>query len=282
MAESREFVEHMEHAGHEGHGKGFLHKYVGITIALLGVLLAFCSALVGAERTELISTMVEQTGTSLRYQTATTKYRMLQAQLQQLHALLPDPAEMKASEEELVKLEGQVTTPELARLLAAVKLESKRVLSTVTPTKKDMRRFATQIRGYKKEKDLVRAWYTSYDAAISAHFHGAERFEWAQLCAEVAIVLASVALLFSASPAWLLAMLLGLGGLGLVIHTRIHVKEQVEVAEHAIHEAKHHYDEHTHAKNEGDEDEQLLREVEGGEGAPAPATAPEKEKAHGH
>ena len=49
--EVNEFVEHMEHAAHashEGHGGSKnLGKYIGITMALLGVMLALCAALVG-------------------------------------------------------------------------------------------------------------------------------------------------------------------------------------------------------------------------------------------
>ena len=57
---THEIVEHIEHAAHGGHGAGGgASRYIGITMALLGVMVAFCSAMVGAQRTELIKAMVE-------------------------------------------------------------------------------------------------------------------------------------------------------------------------------------------------------------------------------
>ncbi|MEO8800799.1 MAG: hypothetical protein ABI551_23110, partial [Polyangiaceae bacterium] len=64
MSGATELLEQMEHAGHaghsgHGHGGGGGHdaggpgKAIGITMALLGVMLAFCAAMVGSERTEL-------------------------------------------------------------------------------------------------------------------------------------------------------------------------------------------------------------------------------------
>jgi len=79
---SHEITEHIEHAAHDPH-QGSLTRWIGITIAIVGVLMAVCSAQVGEARTELIATMVNETGAALEYQTVSTKYRMLQAQLQQ-------------------------------------------------------------------------------------------------------------------------------------------------------------------------------------------------------
>ena len=53
---------------------------------MLGVLMALCSAQVGAARTELIATMVEENAAKTRYLSVANKYRSLSAQLQQLHA----------------------------------------------------------------------------------------------------------------------------------------------------------------------------------------------------
>jgi hypothetical protein len=55
-----EISEHIEHAGHAGHGPGQgagLTRVIGMTVAVLGVLMALCSAQVGEARTELIATM---------------------------------------------------------------------------------------------------------------------------------------------------------------------------------------------------------------------------------
>ena len=95
LSEMNELAEKMEHASHAEHGHGNGHgrfgMYVGLTIATLGVMLAFCSAMVSGQRTELIAAMVEQASTSAKYQALSTKYRVLIAQLEQLHALSPRP-----------------------------------------------------------------------------------------------------------------------------------------------------------------------------------------------
>src|SRR5258708_6649109 len=114
-----EFVEHMEHAGHAGHeehGHGKLGTYVGLTMAFLGVLLALSSALVGGQRTELIATMVEQTNTATKYQALSTKYRVLLAQLRQLHSLQPDTAVYKKWDDESKKLAGSVGAADVAKV----------------------------------------------------------------------------------------------------------------------------------------------------------------------
>ncbi len=58
---SHEITEKIEHAAHEA---GNLTRYIGLTIAVVGVLMALCSAEVGAARTELIATMVNENGPS--------------------------------------------------------------------------------------------------------------------------------------------------------------------------------------------------------------------------
>ena len=81
MSEVTELMENMEHAGHggghgdHGGGKKSIAKYVGITMAVLGVLLALCSAMVGGTRTELIATMVQRTNVAMKYQAVSTKFR---------------------------------------------------------------------------------------------------------------------------------------------------------------------------------------------------------------
>ena len=51
------------------HGPG---KLIGLTMALIGVLIAFCAALVGAERNELTRTMIEQTQAHSDYSSPST------------------------------------------------------------------------------------------------------------------------------------------------------------------------------------------------------------------
>ena len=67
-AESLERAEHTGHAGHGGHDGSPLPMRVGITMAILGVLLAFAAARVGYERAELVQYLVEQQHAHAKYQ----------------------------------------------------------------------------------------------------------------------------------------------------------------------------------------------------------------------
>ncbi|MGH7328856.1 MAG: hypothetical protein ACREJX_10960, partial [Polyangiaceae bacterium] len=60
MSGAHEIAEHIEHAAHGGHGDKGVGRMAGITMAILGVMLALCSAMVGGQRTDVIATMVEQ------------------------------------------------------------------------------------------------------------------------------------------------------------------------------------------------------------------------------
>src|SRR5690349_13942696 len=95
---AKKTLEHAEHISHAGHGHGDGHDahaaeklgtYIGITMAILGVLLAFCAAKVGAERTELIEVLVEQQHAHAKYQAQDIKHRLAVNNLRQLHAQIP-------------------------------------------------------------------------------------------------------------------------------------------------------------------------------------------------
>src|SRR6267154_1286091 len=84
--EHSEHISHAGHGGHDDHGGSKLGTYVGITMAILGVLLAFCAAKVGGERTELVQTLVEQSKAHAQYHAQDVKHRVAVIALQQLHA----------------------------------------------------------------------------------------------------------------------------------------------------------------------------------------------------
>ena len=102
MSEATEMLEHMEHAGHGGghgdHGKGGPGRLIGITMAVLGVMLAVCSAMVGGQRTDLIATMVQQSNRLGVYQSETTKFRVIEADVEMLKSISPKPDEIKKVE----------------------------------------------------------------------------------------------------------------------------------------------------------------------------------------
>src|SRR5436190_8705690 len=89
-------MEHAEHTAHAGHGHGDDHahgggagasnKIFGITMALIGVLIAFCSAMVGSERNELTRTMIEQTQAHADFTSASTKLRLIMIEVEKQHA----------------------------------------------------------------------------------------------------------------------------------------------------------------------------------------------------
>src|SRR6266567_8627396 len=80
-------LEHAEHASHKGgHDSGSHNKLFGVTMALIGVLIAFCSAMVGSERNELTRAMIEQTQAHSDYTGASTKYRLVMIELEKQRA----------------------------------------------------------------------------------------------------------------------------------------------------------------------------------------------------
>src|ERR1700679_2062318 len=85
MSKATESLEHAEHAAHGAHG-ATLGKVIGLTMAMLGVLLAFCAAEVGAHRTELTKALVEQTQVAAESQANQMKYRLVMMELEKVRA----------------------------------------------------------------------------------------------------------------------------------------------------------------------------------------------------
>src|SRR5262249_43042829 len=65
-------------------------KAIGLTMGLIGVLIALCAALVGGERNEMSRAMIEQTQATADATSASTKFRMVMISIEQLRA---QPAE---------------------------------------------------------------------------------------------------------------------------------------------------------------------------------------------
>jgi hypothetical protein len=231
MSKTTEVLEHMEHVGHAGHGdhgdghghegdadkpkKPSLSKFVGITMAVLGVLLAICSALVGEARTELIAKMVEKTNVTTRYQAVSTKFRLLQANLQQMNALLPaDPVKFKQLEGQLADAQARVTG-DAQPLAAMVRASHDQTIMAVVPTTADLKRFVEIARAYKAESKAAYTWKESFNDLIEGYEHAGHHYEWGMLAAEIGIIIASIALLLGSRLAWLGSV--GLGALCVVI-----------------------------------------------------------------
>lgn len=260
------------HGGHDPHG-GHLGRNVGLTMAIMGVLLAFSSALVGGERTKLVSAMIEHTSTSGRYQAVSTKYRVLQSQLQQLHATMPhddliakNDVELKQAEADVAKLEADAKVPPNASLaLRALRVQTKLVLDTVAPTRSDLLRLAKLVRQYLKERETAHEWAESYEDSIKIHETAAERYELASLFAEIGIVMASIALLLHSRKAWLGSIFIGLASVTILSLTGTDCHVRLQGAEKKIVEAHESYERSISGSHEEADDERLLRTVTGQE-----------------
>src|SRR5215468_8352495 len=136
-------LEHAEHAAHSGHHVG-QNKLFGVTMALIGVLIAFCSAMVGSERNELTRTMIQQTQAHSDYTAASTKLRLVMMEIEKLR---PENDKAKASS------------------------------GSPSPGP----RFIELADDYKKERNLAKNWADKYHPLIEKHFDAAEGYERTQL-----------------------------------------------------------------------------------------------------
>ena len=228
MSEATENLEHAVHVAHAGHDDGAqnsIHRYTGITIAVLGMFLAFCAAQVGGSRTNLIRAMVLKEDANMKSQAQSIKYRGAVSQLEALRAIVTIPA-------------GPV------------------------PRKEDMLRFVKIVREYRDERDAAQEWIGSYDEAIEGYSVSAERYEISQLSAEIGIIFASVALLLSNRRLWHVSVFLGvvcIGGIGWTYPTT----HSLGKAQEEITRSQKKYDDLRKKLEKRGDDEKLFKDVEG-------------------
>jgi len=229
------------------------------------VLLAFCAAQVGAARTELIKTMVEQTQASAEYQSHSAKYRMLFSQLEQLRAIAPSNDQVADLHKKLDALKA-AAHPEQADAVQGALIVGVGVSEMIQPTPEPLARLIglTRRSGYRTK--LAHHWAESFDPAAQAYSAQAEGFERGQLCAEIGIVLASIALLLQNKPAWIGAIALGASCAGLLGYTALTERPKLHEAEESIEKAHHHYKEAMEDKAAGTDDEDTLRSLMQGMG----------------
>jgi hypothetical protein len=161
MPGAHQNLEHAEHATHNA-GHGGSNKLFGVTMALIGALIAISAAMVGAERNELTRAMIKQTQAHSDYTSASTKFRLIMIELEKQHARIATARDPQGG-----------WSP--------------------------VGRFIELSQDYSSERNLSKAWADSYDPLVDAHFDAAERYEHAQLIAEIGIVLASLAVLLAGS-----------------------------------------------------------------------------------
>ena len=249
MSGAHEMLEKMEEAGHaasggHGHGGGGHAgpgKMIGITMAILGVMLAFCAAMVGSARTDLIRATVEQSNLWSIYQSESTKYRVMEADYEMLHALTPNKAEVKKFEEKLASVKragGKADDEDTAEIKEAIHVATLELADVLTPDKDDEERIESLAKKYKHDMAEAKEDAESYDEAIEAHHGASEWYERAQLCAEIGIVIASIALLLGSRGVWAIAVVIGLTGGGIIGYTFVHTRGVLAHAEQKIEEAK--------------------------------------------
>ena len=235
MSEAYEALEHAEHAAHAGgghdhdaagnksHGPG---KLIGLTMALIGVLIAFCAALVGAERNELTRTMIEQTQAHSDYSSASTKFRLI-----------------------MLDLEKQRGGPE-ATAAGGDRPVLRRLLHLYTD--------------YSKERKYSKDWADSYNPLVQAHFEGAEGYEHAQLIAEIGIVLASLGVLLGSRLSWLLSIVLAVVCLVQLGRTNLRTGHEISEALEHVHHNEETYQELRKAHVSANEDEHTVEALDPG------------------
>lgn len=236
-------------------------------MALIGALVAACTALLSNAHNALIGTKVQQSNVAGEFQSASTKYRVTLSSLQQLHALLPeDPALDVKFKAVADGAEKAVVDRAMGQLIRA---ETGRIASLVSPSSGDALRMVNLARTYKHERDVTRTWLRSYDAEIAAHYHASHRIEYAFLCVELAIVFCSIALLLHSRKMWLGAVIVAAIGavfagiVGLGYWSALHTAEQQVAAAEASFRA---LDKSARASD----DEALLTDIERAYAKPRP------------
>jgi len=264
VSEALERAEHMEHAAHAGHGNGGGHekpsnsRAMGLTVAVLGVLLAFCAALVGSERTELVKTMVEQSNTNSGAEAESTRYRTTLAQVEALNSVTP--AEEGALDK-AVNTIGADAKPESADVIAAIRSAVHVQLTQGGPDPETIARLVHLARSHQKTSEAAKKWTESFEPVVKAHYEAAEGFERAQVAVEVGIVLASIALLLYRRSVWVLSMLVGVGGIALMVLTYTKTHGEIHEGEDKVEKAHKAYDKEVEG-GQKESDEEVLSEME--------------------
>lgn len=212
--------EALEHAEHTGHAHG--SKQMGVTMAILAVLIAFCAAMVGSQRQELMTTLLDQSWAHSSWVAASVRSSMVGSDLQKLHG---QP--------------GAATNPALPQLLH---LDS----------------------DYSTETKLAKEWDDACEPLIDAHYDAAEGYEHAQLIAELALIIASVAILLNNRMAWIVSLVIGAVCVAFIGYTFISARSAIEENHHKVDHAEKAYDEHTENDLDSKGRDQLLNDLDPG------------------
>jgi predicted histidine transporter YuiF (NhaC family) len=198
--------------------------HIGLTMALIGVLIALCAAMVGSHRSALTRAMIEQTEAHSDYRGESAKLRIVMVGLENLRGGLSlDSA-------------GAAQLP----------------LS---------KRFLRLCLDYSKERDFAKACVDSYQPVIDTHFNAVDGYENAQLVAEIAIVIALIAVLLSNRPAWLISILLAVICIGMLTSTWLNTRRAVAHTLANIRKSEYAYQQLRRAHLGANQDERTVEEV---------------------
>ena len=223
----------------DAHAKG-PGRGIGITMALLGVMLALCAALVGSHRTDLIKTTVVQANAWGLYQAEAMKLRVIEGDVELLHAVAPNPTEEWTLETNLRSKRapgGKPDDEDTAEIKDLVATSVTDLAELLTPDPEDERRLEGLARRYAHDMAEAKEDAEAYDQKIEAHSDAAEWFERSQLLAEIGIVVSAVALLLANKRIWYVAMSAGLAGAVIIAVTSVRTHHQLAVAERTIADA---------------------------------------------
>lgn len=169
---------------------------------------------------------------------------------------------------ELKVIDGEVKSPDVKNSIKATQASTDKILNTVIPTESDVKRFLGLIHHIREQNEAANEWAESFRSAVKVHDNTASRFEIAFLGAEIGIVIASVGLLLVkkakfARGAWGMAIILGLGSMGVAIATKINNTHELHAAEEKISESEHHFTSLNRDKEDIAEDKVLEEEILG-------------------
>ena len=185
--------------------------------------------MVGSARTDLIKATVEQSNKWSIYQSESTKFRIMESDVEMLRALTPSKTELKHFEDRswlrssAPAASPTTRTPPRSRRRSTI--ATTELADVLTPDQEDEDRLSDdrrhlQATTWQKRSEDAEA----YDDVIEAHHESAEWFERAQLCAEIGIVIASIALLMASRGVWAVSLLIGLSGALIIGYTFLHTR----------------------------------------------------------
>jgi Domain of unknown function (DUF4337) len=221
MAGSHEKLKQAEETAHVG------SKHIGLTMALIGVLIALCVAMASSKRNELARTMIEQTQAHSDYAGASTKFRIVMLELEKLHA------------------GSSVNAANTAQL-------------------PELKRFLRLYLDYDRERALAETWFDSYKPVIAAQFNAGDDYEDAQLVAEIAIVIASLAVLLSNRLAWFISIFLAVICIGMTTSTFVKARPALTHALATVRKTEDAYQQLRKAHLTENEDERTIEELDPG------------------